>query len=112
MAEKKLNDDDLEIVRSSLTILNEMKDASQVVEDMQGEVATEITQACIGMRKQMAKIVEAKSMYGSVFSEEGQDDDTIVQITIYLEMMDTIDKCLQNYKDRYLELREIKLSKI
>lgn len=79
---------------------------------MQGEVATEITQACIGMRKQMAKIVEAKSMYGSVFSEEGQDDDTIVQITIYLEMMDTIDKCLQNYKDRYLELREIKLSKI
>ncbi len=43
MAEKKLNDDDLDIVRSSLTILNEMKDASQVVEDMQGEVATEIT---------------------------------------------------------------------
>jgi hypothetical protein len=46
------------------------------------------------MRKQMAKIVEAKSMYGSVFNEEGQDDDTIIQITIYLEMMDLIDKCL------------------
>ena len=60
----------------------------------------------------MAKIVEAKSMYGAVFSEEGQDDDTIMQITIYLEMMDTIDKCLENYKNRYLELREIKLTKI
>jgi hypothetical protein len=95
MAQKKLNDDDLDIVRSSLTILNEMKDASEKVEDLQGEVATEITQACIGMRKQMSKIVEAKSMYGDVFQEDGQDaDDTIMQITIYLEMMDLIDKCL------------------
>lgn len=51
MATKQLNDDDLEVVRSSLTILNEMKDAARRVEDMQGELATEITQACIGMRK-------------------------------------------------------------
>ena len=56
-----------------------MKDASEKVEDLQGEVATEITQACIGMRKQMSKIVEAKSMYGDVFQEDGQDaDDTIM----------------------------------
>ena len=54
MAQKQLNDEDLEIVRSSLTLLNEMKDAATCVEDMQGEVPTEITQTCIAMRKQMA----------------------------------------------------------
>jgi hypothetical protein len=34
MAQKKLNDSDLDVVRSSLTILNEMKDAAQKVEDL------------------------------------------------------------------------------
>ena len=81
MAGKKLTDEDLEVVRSSLTILNEMKDAAKRVEDMQGELATEITQACIGMRKQMAKIVEAKSMYGGMMDEMGggvESEDTII----------------------------------
>lgn len=81
MALKQLNDEDLEVVRSSLTILNEMKDVAKRVEDMQGELATEITQACIGMRKQMAKIVEAKSMYGGMMNDMGgeeDNDDTIM----------------------------------
>ena len=65
------------MVRSSLTILTEMRDAAKRVEDMQGELATEITQACIGMRKQMAKIVEAKSMYGGMM-EADDGEDTII----------------------------------
>ena len=85
-------------MRSSLTLLNEMKDAATCVEDMQGEVPTEITQTCIAMRKQMAKIVEAKSMFGGMMADNVEEDDTIMQITLYLEMIDQIDLCLKEYK--------------
>ena len=64
MALATLNDDDMEVVRSSLTILLEMKDAAETIEDLQGELSVEITQSCILTRKRMAKIVEAKSVYG------------------------------------------------
>jgi hypothetical protein len=63
----------------------------------------------------MAKIVEAKSMYGGMMDEMGggvEGEDTIIQITIYLEMMDLIDNCLQEFKNKYLSLRERKLTKI
>ena len=66
MANRKLSDEDLDVCRSSLTLLNEMKDAATCLEDMQGEVPTEIINACISMRKKMAKIVEAKSMFGGM----------------------------------------------
>ena len=102
MASKQLNDSDLDIVRSSLTLLNEMKDAALSIEDMQGEVPTEITQTCIMMRKQMAQIVEAKSMFGGIIQDELEEDDTVMQITIYLEMIDLIDNCLQEYKTKYM----------
>lgn len=63
----------------------------------------------------MAKIVEAKSMYGGMMDEMAggaESEDTIMQITIYLEMMDLIDNCLQEFKNKYLSLRERKLTKI
>ena len=59
----------------------------------------------------MAKIVEAKSMYGGMMAE-GDEDDTVMQITIYLEMLDMIDSCLEEYKKRYVELRQTKLDEI
>jgi hypothetical protein len=73
-----------------------MKDAATCLEDMQGEVPTEIINACISMRKQMAKIVEAKSMFGGIMGnqDDQNEDDTVMQITIYLEMLDLIDNCL------------------
>ena len=36
----------------------------------------------------------------------------IEQITLYLEMIDFIDNCLQSYKNRYQELKEKKLLNI
>lgn len=111
MASKQLTDQDLEVCRSSLTLLNEMKEAATRLEDMQGEVPTEIVGACIKMRKQMAKIVEAKSMYGGMQTGEN-DDDTVMQITIYLEMIDLIDNCLKEYKATYLELHQAKILEI
>ena len=49
------------------------------------------------MRKKMASTVEQKSMNAQM---ENQDE-AIEQITGYLEMMDMIDSCLQEYRVRY-----------
>jgi hypothetical protein len=105
-----LNDDDMEVVRSSFTILLEMKDAAETIEDLQGELSVEIIQSCILTRKRMAKIVEAKSVYGQI--QSGTEQETIEQITVYLEMIDFIDNCMQAYKDRYTHLKQKKLKKI
>ena len=70
LATKKLNDADLEVVRSSLSLLSEIKDAAKVAEDMEGEVVQEITQACLLIRKELSKMIEAKSLYGVVSQEE------------------------------------------
>ena len=42
-ARKKLTDEDLETVRTSLQILHEVQDAATILDDMRGELATEIT---------------------------------------------------------------------
>ena len=62
------------------------------------------------MRKKLAKIVEAKSMYANFVEETGANDgvddmQTIEQITIYLEMIDLIDHSLQAFNDRYMQLK-------
>jgi hypothetical protein len=113
MASKQLNDNDIDVCRSSLTLLTEMRDAAVSIEDMQGEVPTEIINACVGMRKQMAKIVEAKSMYSGMIADGAVDeDDTVIQITIYLDMLDQIDQCLNEYKARYMQLHQEKLKDV
>lgn len=66
LALKEINFEDLEVVRSSLTILQEIQDAAQTYEDMQGELPTEITQTCINLRQKMAKMVQAKSLYAQM----------------------------------------------
>ena len=43
MVDRQLTDQDMEVVRGSLTILEEMREAAEYVEDMQGELVTEIT---------------------------------------------------------------------
>jgi hypothetical protein len=47
-------------------LLSEIKDAAEVAEDMEGEVVQEITQACLLIRKELSKMIEAKSLYGVV----------------------------------------------
>ena len=62
LAKQTLQDADMDVIRSSLTILQEMQEVAEYIEDMQSEISVEITQSCVLMRKRMAKIVEAKSM--------------------------------------------------
>lgn len=60
------------------------------------------------MRKKMASTVEQKSMNAQM---ENQDE-AIEQITGYLEMMDMIDSCLQEYRVRYNQFKEFKIEQI
>ena len=103
LASKTLTDSDLDVVRNSLQILTELTDQAQDLSDLQGELPHEIKQTCVMMRKKLAKIVEAKSMYAN-FVEEGAENaadesQTIEQITIYLEMIDLIDHGLKQYNN-------------
>ena len=102
----QFEDGDLEIIRTSLTILNDMALAAEQIEDMQGELPTEITTTCVNMRKKMVKVIQAKSLF--VQQQEVQGDptgmaqDIMDSMTLYLDMMDEIDKILQQFKERYL----------
>ena len=60
----------------------------------------------------MAKIVEAKSMFGGMVQQNQTEEDTVMQISIYLEMMDMIDNCLNEYKEKCIQLKQVKLSSI
>lgn len=108
LAKQTLQDADLEVIRSSLTILQEMQEVAEYIEDMQSEISVEITQSCVSMRRRMAKIVEAKSMMSQI-QPSANEIETIEQITLYLEMIDFIDNCLQSYKNKYQQLKEKKL---
>ena len=56
----------------------------------------------------MAKMVQAKSLYAQMQQDSGNGadiefaSDLMEQITVYLDMMDTIDNCLKAYKNQYV----------
>ena len=112
MASKQLDDGDIEVVRSSLMLLSDVKDAAQTLEDLNGELPREIMEACVRMRKEMSQIVEAKSMFGAMYDNQEDDDMTIIQITLYLDMIDQIDKSLKDFKEKYVALKQLKMDKI
>ena len=67
----------------------------------------------------MAKMVQAKSLYSQMQQDQNNDNDPsgfaeelLEQITLYLEMMDTIDNALKAYRNQYLEFYNKKLEKI
>lgn len=113
MASKQLDDKDLDKVRGCLELLNEMKEAATVIDEMKGDVPTKVMKTLLLVRKQMAQIVEAKSMFGNMMDENpSTEDETVTQIQIYLDMIDLIDICVNEYKQKYMKLQKEKLSQI
>jgi hypothetical protein len=62
---------------------------------MKSDVATDIYQTCLMMRRRVARIVQAKSF---------QNYD-IAGVTDMLEVIDYIDNKLEAYKKKYLKLK-------
>jgi hypothetical protein len=62
---------------------------------MKSDVATDIYQTCLMMRRRVARIVQAKSF---------QNYD-IAGVTEMLEVIDFIDNKLETYKKKYLKLK-------
>ena len=69
---------------------------------MKSDVATDIYQTCLMMRRRVARIVQAKSF-------QNYDIETVSEL---LEVIDYIDNKLGNYKKKYLKLKEKKLKDI
>ena len=111
MASQQINDDDLETVRGSLQILEEIRLAAETPLDLRGDLPTELCRACLRMRKQMRKTVEAKSLYSGMVTDQSEDD-TILQITVYLSLIDQIDQSLSLYKQRMVELHSKKVNEL
>jgi len=65
------------------------------LEEMRSELATDIYQTCLMMRRRVARIVQAKSF---------QNVD-IKGVTEMLEIIDYIDTKLEGYKKTYLKLK-------
>ena len=76
--------------------------AGNNLEDMKSEIATDIYQTCLMMRRRVARIVQAKSF---------QNVD-IAGVTELLEIIDYIDKKLEAYKKKYLKLKQRALKEI
>ena len=67
----------------------------------------------------MAKMVQAKSLYSQMAQDRNQGndpsgfaDELLEHITVYLDMMDTIDNCLKAYRNQYVEFYNKKLDKL
>ncbi len=65
------------------------------LEEMRSELATDIYQTCLMMRRRVARIVQAKSF---------QNVD-IQGVTEMLEIIDYIDTKLEGYKKTYIKLK-------
>lgn len=75
---------------------------AESLDEMKSEVATDIYQTCLMMRRRIARIVQAKSF-------SNVDIDSVVGL---LEILDYIDKKLETYKKKYLKLKGKVLSDI
>ncbi len=65
---------------------------------MKSDVATDIYQTCLMMRRRIARIVQAKSF-------QNYDIEAVSEM---LEVIDFIDNKLESYKKKYLKLKEKK----
>lgn len=65
------------------------------LDEMRSELATDIYQTCLMMRRRVARVVQAKSF---------QNVD-IAGVTAMLEVIDFIDEKLEKYKKTYLKLK-------
>jgi hypothetical protein len=68
---------------------------AESLDEMKSEVATDIYQTCLMMRRRIARIVQAKSF-------TNVDLDSVVSL---LEILDFIDNKLETYKKKYLKLK-------
>ena len=95
LSRAKVDASELEIIKSSLQILEDIQERAESLDEMKSEVATDIYQTCLMMRRRVARIVQAKS-FANV---------DIQHVTELLEIIDFIDRRLEAYKKRYLKFK-------
>lgn len=76
-------------------MLEDIQLTAESLEDMKSEVATDIYQTCLMMRRRVARIVQAKSF-------SNVDIESVAEL---LQIIDYIDTKLESYKKRYLKFK-------
>ena len=77
-------------------ILEDIQTRADTLDDLKSELATDIYQTCLMMRRRVARIVQAKSF-------QNIDVESVAEL---LEIIDYIDKKLEVYKKKYLKMKE------
>ena len=104
----QLNQQDTEMVKQSLEILDDLRIGAEAVEEMRSEVAIEIYETCAFIQKKSQKIIEAKLM---AMDNQMVDAGTqAVDVDGYLTMIDQIATKLNAFKQKYSELKELAIS--
>ena len=103
LVQMNITQDENEMVKQSLLILDELQLMAEDVEDMRGDYAMEIFETCIFVRRKSQKIVEAKNMA----MDQGVAIEKLVSdMSAYLDLIETIDKKLNLFKVKYVKLRD------
>lgn len=102
LARMKIDPQEYEIIRSSLQILEDISLVAEGLDDMKSDVATDIYQTCLMMRRKVARIVQAKSFLNH----------DIERVADLLEIIDYIDQKMGQYKKKYLKMKEKALKAI
>lgn len=79
-----------------MQILEDIQHCAETLDEMKSDIATDIYQTCLMMRRRVARIIQAKS-FGNV---------DIESVASLLEMIDFIDKKLELFKKKYLKLKQ------
>ena len=85
-----------------MQLLVDIQLTAETLEDMKSEVATDIYQTCLMMRRRVARIVQAKSF-------SNVDIESVAEL---LSIIDYIDTKLEAYKKQYLKLKNKTLREI
>lgn len=96
LARSRVDASEYEIIKSSLQLLEDIQNTAESLDEMKSEVATDIYQTALMMRRRVARIVQAKSF-------SNVDMDSVADL---LEILDYIDKKLESYKKKYLKLKQ------
>ncbi|CDW84727.1 tom1-like protein 2-like [Stylonychia lemnae] len=102
LARSKVDPSEYEIIKSSLQLLEDIQNTAESLDELKSEVATDIYQTCLMMRRRVARIVQAKSFTNT-------DIESVAEL---LDIIDYIDKKLESYKKKYLKYKSKKLREI
>ena len=105
---------DVELIQDSVILLDAIRMSAEKVSDLQTETTTEIYSTCLLCRKRIIKINAALNIslqQAEVSGQTALEAQIMNNLTEALQLLDTIDNGLKEFKFTYAELKKGKKKK-